>query len=1114
MENWEINKPRKCASNPEINCVCWKSGVCQGYKSLRNNINAMQVTKTNWSREEFSWEKIEAFYKRAAHWYNTKCPFSHLKENVANKLIDWIKTSDLTKQIEKGAIDLITPESPEWSNIAGRMKLRSLYKRASSYKGINNSDLYTPEYFLELTKEYVDRGLYHNCFKDKYTEEELLEAWKFLDQKIDETYNFPTVQYYERRYLLNRDWIIRELPQHLYLAVSLFLNQDETENRLQKVKDLYRATAEAKISLPTPTLLNARTPNCQLSSCFILDVDDDLRGIYHQIENMAQISKNWWGLWVYMWNVRSKGSPIKWVYWLSWWTTPWIKVINDTAVAVNQMGKRAWAISVTLDIFHRDIYHFLDLQTETGDIRGKSFDIFPAVSFPDLFFKRLEEDSTFTLFCPYEVEHITGIRLQDLWWEEFEEAYRKLEADQRLQLKEVVWAKDLFKTFLKATVETWMPYTFFRDTVNKLNPNKHAWIIHCSNLCVSWDTKILTKDWYEEIEWLVGQTKNIWNWKEWSKVEIMQTWKNQKLIEVETNTGQSIKCTPYHKFYRDNWEEVRAVDLKKWDKLIKFNLPVIHWQTPLKSAYQNWFYSWDGTELKWWRQKIYLYWEKKNLDFLFPQINFRKNWNRLEWETDVLKNKFYVPTVDITIPQKLDWLAWLADADWTITNNKWSQSLQIASINKSFLLDIQLLLQTLWVNAKVTKMRENWIGSLPKNDWSGECWNYPTKEIYRLLINWNWLFQLAWLWFKTYRLKWEIKKPNRECSLFIKITNIVNVDWLHNTYCFTEPKRHMWMFNGILTGQCTEIAQNQSAPKFKEEIRTENWDVIIVYKPWDTVICNLASINIAKVNTKEEMEKIFPIVTRALDNVISLNAYPIEEARITAEKYRAIWIGYMWVAEYLATNHINYWSPESVEIIDWLFKQYAYYTLKASCELSKERWAYPAFQWSDFSKGIAFWRSLQDIANDDWDALWCDLQDDIIKWWVRFGYHSAPAPNTSTAWVVGTTAWVVPTYKRFFVETNQLAPTVTVAPNLSPDNFWYYKEYTHLKMDWVIDLVCAIQKWIDQSVSFEWMINPQNTSPADVYKYYLQAWKGWLKTVYYVRSLSLEIEDNCASCSW
>jgi ribonucleoside-diphosphate reductase alpha chain len=162
---------------------------------------------------------------------------------------------------------------------------------------------------------------------------------------------------------------------------------------------------------------------------------------------------------------------------------PWVKVINDTAIAVNQLGARAGAISVTLDMWHRDIYDFLDLQTETGDIRGKAFDIFPAVSIPDLFMKRVEENGDWTLMDPKEVRDKTGKVIQDSFCEEFEAHYLACEKNPELKLNETVKAKDLFKKFMKSTVETGMPYVFYRDTVNKLNPNKHAGNIYSTQLC-------------------------------------------------------------------------------------------------------------------------------------------------------------------------------------------------------------------------------------------------------------------------------------------------------------------------------------------------------------------------------------------------------------------------------------------------------------------------------------------------------------------------------------------------------------------------------------------------------------------------------------------------------
>lgn len=160
-----------------------------------------------------------------------------------------------------------------------------------------------------------------------------------------------------------------------------------------------------------------------------------------------------------------------------------MKVINDTAVAVNQLGTRLGAVSVTLDIWHRDIYDFLELQTESGDIRAKAFDVFPAVSIPDLFMKRVEEDGEWSLFDPYQIGKKYGKTLEDTFGKEFEDFYAVLESDDTLDMKKVVKAKDLFKAFLKTTVETGMPYVFYRDTVNRVNPNKHCGNVYSTQLC-------------------------------------------------------------------------------------------------------------------------------------------------------------------------------------------------------------------------------------------------------------------------------------------------------------------------------------------------------------------------------------------------------------------------------------------------------------------------------------------------------------------------------------------------------------------------------------------------------------------------------------------------------
>lgn len=755
----------------------------------------LKVTKSDGSKEYFDIKKIRAVFDRASKGYEEECQFADLMESFKKNLVDDIKTSDIEALLVKTCVDLVTVENIAWQNIAARILLGGLYKKAIKNRGLDQRDIYSPAAYKSHFDNYVKRGLYYKDFYQYYSEADILEAGKHLSKETDESYEYTTIVSFIKRYLLNPNKIVHELPQEMYMSVALFLAiPEEKERRLSLALKIYEHCSKQRISLPTPTLLNARTNYHQLSSCFKINVDDDLRGIYHAVENMAQISKFGGGVGVYLGNIRARGGAIRGVKGMSGGVNPWIKVINDTAVAVNQLGSRLGAISVTLDVWHLDIYDFLDLQTETGDIRSKAFDIFPAVSIPDLFMRRLQEGKDWTLFDPNEIKNVHGKTLQDCFGEEFDTFYEELERDSRLEMKKVVNTKELFKKFLKTTVETGMPYVFFRDTVNRLNPNKHAGNIYSTQLC-------------------------------------------------------------------------------------------------------------------------------------------------------------------------------------------------------------------------------------------------------------------------------------------------------------------------------TEICQNTSASKFVEET-IEDGKIVLRYNPGDLVVCNLASVNVATVYNQAMMADVFPVLMRVLDNVITLNYYPIKEAERTSKRYRSVGVGYLGLAEYLATRKIAYDSPEARQETDRLFERYAYYTYRSSVDLAKERGTYELYPGSEYSKGILLGHDLAWFeANTPHPEEWRSLFDDMATHGVRFAYHTAPAPNTSTAGVVGTTAALLPIYKRYFVETNLSAPTIRVAPKLSKENFWFYKEYIHMDMADVISLIAVVYKWVDQSISFEWMIDPARVSPAQLYGYYVQAWQEKIKTVYYVRSLSGETKDDCVSCS-
>ncbi len=758
--------------------------------------NLLKVTKANGRKEFFKKNKLRKTFNRAAKGFKSECKFKEVYDILKLQLVDNITTDDLMKNMRRACLNLISVNNIAWQNIAGRIYTMELYAQACRNRKMKVKDIYSTESFVKHFDTYVKKDLYYHDFYKYYSKQDIVKASKSINKKRDFDYIYSTILSFDKRYLLNPNKKIFELPQEMYLAVGLFLAiPEKKENRLKMALRIYEVCSTQKLSLPTPTLLNARTNYHQLSSCFKFNVDDDLRSIYHVIENLAQISKFGGGAGVYLGHIRAKGAAIRGVEGSSGGIIPWTKVINNTATSVNQLGSRIGAISVTTDIWHKDIFDFLNLQTETGDIRSKAFDIFPAISIPDLFMKRVAKDKNWTLFDPHEVEKVTGKNMEDQFNLAFDKFYRQCEKNKKLKLKEVVSAKDLFKTFMKTAVETGMPYIFFRDTVNRVNPNSHVGNVYATQLC-------------------------------------------------------------------------------------------------------------------------------------------------------------------------------------------------------------------------------------------------------------------------------------------------------------------------------TEICQNTSPSKFIGEKVTKN-KVAINYEMGDTVVCNLASINVAKVNTQKEIDEVFPVAMRVLDNVIDLNFYPVKESRETAKRYRPVGLGFMGLAEYLACNQLAYESPKARKAVDELFERYALATLENSRKLAREKGAYPLFKGSQWSKGILFGRkaSWYNKKNIQLPTRWKRLIKGIKRDGLRFGYHLAPAPNTSTAGVVGTTAGLMPIYQKFFVETNVIAPTVTVAPNLSKENFWYYKEYKQMKMSAVIDMYATLYKWVDQSIPFEWMIDPAQISPEELYNYYFKAWRKKIKTIYYLRSLSGEMKEDCESCS-
>ena len=404
-----------------------------------------------------------------------------LQEKFANLCKPGMSHKEAIDTLIKAAVELTTPEAPAWEMISARIlsyRAEQKIKKQEDEIGIDG--------FYNKLKYMTSEGLYGEYILQNYTEEEINEAATFIKEERNKLLNYSGLDLLLKRYVIkNYAGKAIERVQEMYLGIALHLAMPEQkENRLMWVHRIYDMLSKLEVTMATPTLSNARKPNHQLSSCFIDTVPDSLDGIYRSLDNFSQVSKFGGGMGMYFGKVRATGGNIRGFKGVAGGVIRWMRLVNDTAVAVDQLGMRQGAVAVYLDIWHKDLPEFLQLRTNNGDDRMKAHDIFPAVCYPDLFWKMADEnlDQNWYLFCPNEIMRIKGYCLEDCYGEEWERKYLDCVNDQRLT-RRVISIKDIIRLVLRSAVETGTPFTFNRDTVNRANPNHHKGMIYCSNLC-------------------------------------------------------------------------------------------------------------------------------------------------------------------------------------------------------------------------------------------------------------------------------------------------------------------------------------------------------------------------------------------------------------------------------------------------------------------------------------------------------------------------------------------------------------------------------------------------------------------------------------------------------
>ncbi|MHC9087051.1 ribonucleoside-diphosphate reductase subunit alpha [Luteimonas sp. RIT-PG2_3] len=404
-----------------------------------------------------------------------------------------VTADDLVDHLIREAESRVDLTAPDWEFFAARLYLRRLYKRASRNRFYDASLQYGS--YVGLQESLADRNVYSIDILKNYSKEELEEAGRMIEPERDKLFAYNGLYLLATRYLAtDTSRAVYELPQERWLTIALYLMQHERtageksrERRMQLVREAYWALSNLYMTVATPTLANAGKVGGQLSSCFIDTVDDSLQGIYDSNTDVARVSKHGGGVGAYLGYVRSSGSAIRGVSNSSGGVVPWIKQLNNTAVSVDQLGQRKGAIAVYLDIWHRDIENFLDLRLNNGDQRLRAHDVFTSVCIPDLFMEAVERRGDWYLFDPHEVKRIKGWYLQDFYDEKrgdgtFRQKYEEVVADERIGRK-TIKAIEIFKRIMVSQLETGNPFMFYRDEVNRMNPNKHEGMVYSSNLC-------------------------------------------------------------------------------------------------------------------------------------------------------------------------------------------------------------------------------------------------------------------------------------------------------------------------------------------------------------------------------------------------------------------------------------------------------------------------------------------------------------------------------------------------------------------------------------------------------------------------------------------------------
>ena len=818
-----------CVAVQEANaCVAVQEANIVGQDPITNE--ELYILKRDGSKEILSFDKIlkrvKALGTETKPHLNVN--YSQLVMKVVDQLYNTMPTYVIDELTAEQCASLITKHL-DYGTLASRIIVSNNHKNTLDSFAVTMDKLY---HFKDV--HGMHSPLIH---KDVWELSQTHAAFfqSIIDYSRDYLLDYFGFKTLERAYLMKIGKKVVERPQHMWLRVALGIHGAD----LERVSETYELISQKYFTHATPTLFNAGTNHPQLSSCYLIAMEEDsVDGIYNTLKDCAKISKWAGGIGLHVHNVRAAGTHINGTNGVSNGLVPMLRVFNTTARYIDQGGgRRSGSFAIYLEPWHADVEAFLDMRKNHGDEEMRARDLFYGLWVPDLFMEKVKKDDDWALFCPHKCPG-----LADCYGEAFNTLYNTYV--QEGKANKIIKARTLWLKILDSQMETGTPYLLYKDPANQKSNQKNLGVIKSSNLCVAPETQILTKEGYFEIQYLLGQTVKVWNGEEFSETVIHKTNTDQELMTVITSDGCTLDCTPYHKFYLADGTTVEAQQLKENDTLVQCaTYPRI-----------------DGTQ-------PYPF----SLDF--------------------------VP-VNASLKTKMEWLSHYYNTDLKNTILL-EEKLYITHTNQHVLGQIKLMLQT--------------------------CGIISTLDTRNMTLSVS-IIPLNTLGFNSLRVNIRIRseETGREPEkMMVSIKSITKTGRRADTYCFNEPKKHAGVFNGILTGQCTEIIEYSDAEQ--------------------TAVCNLASIGLSKFVTTAKtfdytkLHEVTKVVTFNLNRVIDVNFYPTDKTRVSNLLHRPIGLGVQGLADVFAMMDIAFTSEKAREVNKQIFETIYHAALECSMEMAKER---------------------------------------------------------------------------------------------------------------------------------------------------------------------------------